>query len=123
MAGPRMRIEWAVDSMAKLSTFSSDAQLHLGQDLDRVQRGQRPLDSGSMAPALPGVFELRDEDAGFWYRLFYTQIGDKLYVLDCITKKSNQTSQADIDRSLIRLKAIKKELAEQAREAKSGKKK
>jgi phage-related protein len=92
-------------------------------DLDRVQRGQKPLDSGSMAPALPGVFELKDEDADFWYRLFYTQLGSKIYVLDCIKKKSNQTSQADIDRSQLRMKAIKKEIAEQVREAKHGKKK
>jgi phage-related protein len=118
-----MRIEWAVDSMEKLTKFSDEAKLHLGQDLDRVQRGLRPLDSGSMAPALPGVFELRDEDTDFWYRLLYTRIDDRIYVLDCIKKKTNQTSQADIDRCRYRLKVIKRELAEQAREVKHGKKK
>lgn len=109
--------------MEKLSAFSEQAQLQLGQDLDRVQRGQKPLDSGSMAPALPGVFELRDEDKDFWYRLFYVQMENKIYVLDCIKKKTNQTSQADIKRSMGRLRAIRQELAEQAREAKHGKKK
>jgi phage-related protein len=67
MVGSRMRVEWAADSMKKLSGFSADAQFNLGTDLDRVQRGQKPLDSGSMAPSLPGVFELRDEDKDFWY--------------------------------------------------------
>jgi len=118
-----MRIEWAVDSMDKLSEFSAEAQLQLGQDLDRVQRGQKPLDSGSMASALPRVFELRDEDQDFWYRLFYIQIENIIYVLDCIKKKTNQTSQADIERSRTRLTEIRRELAEQAKEAKRGKKK
>ncbi len=76
-----------------------------------------------MAPALPGVFELRDEDRDFWYRLFYIQIEHKIYVLDCIKKKTNQTSQADIERAKGRLKAIKQELAERAKEAERGKKK
>jgi len=109
--------------MEKLSTFSAEAQLQLGQDLDRVQRGQAPLDSGSMGSTLPHVFELRDEDKDFWYRLFYIQIENKVYVLDCIKKKTNQTSQADMERSRGRLKAIKQELAEQAKGAKRAKKK
>jgi len=123
MVGPRMRVAWAGDSLEKLSKFSAEAQLQLGQDLDRVQRGQEPLDSGSMGSALPHVFELRDEDKDFWYRLFYIQIENKIYVLDCIKKKTNQTSQADMERSRGRLKAIKQELAEQAKEAKRAKKK
>jgi phage-related protein len=109
--------------MDKLSEFAAEAQLQLGQDLDRVQRGQRPLDSGSMAPALPGVFELRDEDQSFWYRLMYTKIEDKIYVLDCFKKTSNQTAQPDIDRSRDRLKAIKQHLAEQNKRIKHAKKK
>lgn len=123
MSKPRLRVEWAMDSMDKLCTFSAEAQLQLGQDLDRVQRGQKPLDSGSMAPALPHVFELRDEDKDFWYRLLYIQIEDKIYVLDCIRKKTTKTSQADIERSSNRLKAIRKELAEQVREQKHANKK
>ena len=123
MVGPRMRVAWAGDSMEKLSTFSAEAQLQLGQDLDRVQRGQGPLDAGSMGSTLPHVFELRDEDKDFWYRLLYIQIENKIYVLDCIKKKTNQTSRADMERCRGRLKAIKQELAEQAKEVKRAKKK
>ena len=82
-----MRIEWAGDSMEKLSAFSEEARLQLGWDLDRVQRGQRPLDSGSMAPALPGVFELRDGQLDFWYRLFYTQIGKEKFTFWIASKR------------------------------------
>jgi hypothetical protein len=39
-----------------------------------VQNGDKPLDSGSMAPALSGVFELRDEDKDLWYRALYVKL-------------------------------------------------
>jgi phage-related protein len=48
---------------------------------------------------------------------------DAVRLLDCIKKKTNQTSQADAERSRGRLKAIKQELAEQAKHAKRAKKK
>jgi phage-related protein len=48
---------------------------------------------------------------------------DEVSLLDCIKKKTNQTSHPDVDRSRGRLKAIKQELAEQAKEAKRAKKK
>jgi len=41
-----------------------------------------------MAPALPGVFELRDEDRDTWYRVSYVKIGGVVYVLHCFTKKT-----------------------------------
>jgi len=44
-------------------------------------------------------------------------------LLDCIKKKTNQTSHANMEGSRGRLKAIKQELAEQAKEAKRAKKK
>src|SRR5271163_477307 len=105
MAQVRMRIVWVIDSMDKLSEFGEEAQLQLGRDLERVQNGVRPLDFGPLAPALPGVFELRDEDAAFWYRLLYTQIGGQIYVLDCVKKKSNELSKPDVERARKRLGA------------------
>jgi phage-related protein len=81
------------------------------------------LDSGSMAPSLPGVVELRDEDQHFWYRLFYTHLGGIIVVLDCITKTTNETAQSDIERCRIRLKRVKEEIAKRAKEEKNAKKK
>jgi phage-related protein len=48
---------------------------------------------------------------------------DEVRILDGMRKKTNRTSQADMERSRRRLKAIKQELAAQAQEAKRGKKK
>jgi phage-related protein len=63
------------DSRAVIRSFPDDARENLGGDLRRVQSGEMPLDSGSMAPVLPGVFELRDEDKDSRYRVLYVKIG------------------------------------------------
>jgi phage-related protein len=76
-----------------------------------VQNGDRPLDSASMAPALPGVFELRDADRDTWYRLFYVKLAGVVYVLHCFTKKTNQTSKSDIEIGRKRLSELKQRLA------------
>jgi phage-related protein len=66
-----------------------------------------------MAPVLPGVFELRDEDQDFWYRVLYGQTGGVVYVLHCFRKKTNKTSQSDIKSARERLSALNERLAQQ----------
>jgi phage-related protein len=65
-----------------------------------------------MAPVLPGVFELRNEDSDFWYRVLYRQIGGIVYVLHCFRKKTNKTSPNDIKIARERLSALKERLIE-----------
>ena len=69
----------------------------------------------SMAPALPGVFELRDEDRDCWYRVLYVKLGGVVYVLHCFTKKTNQTPRGDIEIGRKRLRELKARLANQKR--------
>jgi predicted XRE-type DNA-binding protein len=64
-----------------------------------------------MAPVLPGVFELRDEDQNFWYRVLYKQIEGVVYVLHCFRKKTNKTSLNDIKIARERLSVLKERLA------------
>ncbi len=99
------------DSRDVIRTFSEEARESLGLDLRRLQNGERPLDGGSMAPALPGVFELRDQDRSFWYRVLYVRLEGAVYVLHCFTKKTNETSQKDINIARLRLSALKERLA------------
>ena len=87
-----------------------DAKADLGQDLRRLQMGEAPLDSASMAPRLRGVFELRTEDRDFWYRLLYVRMQGAIYVLHCLKKKTNQTPQRDIGVAEQRLKQLKQEM-------------
>ena len=99
------------DSLNVIRGFSEDARANLGADLRRVQKGEKPLDSGSMASALPGVFELRDEDKDLWYRVLYVKREGVVYVLHCFTKKTNKTPLRDIEIARARLSALKQRLA------------
>ena len=53
-----------------------------------------------------GVAELRDEDTGFWYRLFYWPHSGWIYVLHCFAKKTNKTSKRDIATARQRMKEV-----------------
>jgi phage-related protein len=99
------------DSRALIKSFPEAVREDLGADLWRVQNGEKPLDSGSMAPALPGVFELRDEDKGAWYRVLYIKLERVVYVLHCFTEKTNKTPQKDIHTAWGRLRDLKQRLA------------
>jgi phage-related protein len=99
------------DSRAVIKSFPDDIREDLGADLWRVQNGEKPLDSGSMAPALPRVFELRDEDKDLWYRVLYVKLEGVVYVLHCFTKKTNKTPPKDIEIARARLSALKLRLA------------
>lgn len=99
------------DSRAVIRSFPDDIREDLGADLWRVQNGERPLDSGSMVPTLPRVFELRAEDRSLWYRVLYVKLEGAVYVLHCFTKKTNKTPPRDIEIARGRLSALKLRLA------------
>ena len=120
MAAEDAPVVWEGDSRAVLREFPEDVREDLGLDLWRVQNGLPPLDSGSMAPALPGVFELRDRDKDCWYRVLYIRIGNVIYVLHSFRKKTNETPQRDIRTAEQRLKNVRQRLAVTEREKKYG---
>lgn len=99
------------DSRAVIKSFPDEIREDLGADLWRVQNGEKPLDSGSMAPVLPRVFELRDEDRDLWYRVLYVKLEGVVYVLHCFTKKTNKTPPREIEVARGRLSALKLRLA------------
>jgi len=43
--------------------FSDAARQNLGNDLQRLDEGEEPLDFAPMGTVLPGVFQLRDRDS------------------------------------------------------------
>lgn len=105
-----------------IRTWPEDVRFNIGGDLDRLEKRLEPLDFASMGSTLPGVYELRDRDAGHWYRLLYIHLGGLVYVLRCFTKTTNQTAQSDINIARTRLKALGEELLRQ-KEEKHGKRK
>ena len=93
--------------------FPAEVRENLGADLRRLQNGERPLDSGSMSPALSGVFELREQDKAAWYRVLYVKTSGVVYVLHCFTKKTNQTPKSDIEIGRKRLSDLRARIAKQ----------
>ncbi len=98
------------DSQDIIRGFPAGVKEDFGGDLRRLQEGERPLDSASMAPTLR-CFELRTDDKDTWYRLFYHVSDGVIYVLHCFMKKTNKTSQSDIEIGSKRLNALKQHLA------------
>ncbi len=98
------------NSRASIKKFPREVRENFGGELQRVQNGQLPLDSAPMAPTLRGVFELRDEDKDFWYRVFYYTQDGMVYVLHCFKKKTNTTTQGDIEIGRKRLSDLKERL-------------
>jgi len=72
-----------------------------------------------MAPVLPGVFELRDQDKAAWYRVLYVKLEGVVYVQHCFRKKTNETPQKDINTARGRLSALRLRLATR-KKAKTG---
>lgn len=52
--GSQTRIRWLGNSQDVIRTFSRDARQNLGNDLQRLDEGEEPLDFASMGAVLPG---------------------------------------------------------------------
>jgi phage-related protein len=118
---PDFKIRWLGDSHDRIKAFPMVVRHNLGADLRRVQQGLRPLDSAPMPGLGSGVYELRDEDLGSWYRVIYLkQTKGTVYVLHCFEKKTNQTSRQDVRAAQGRLKEANQEILEKEKNAKRG---
>jgi phage-related protein len=70
----------------------------VGYQLDKVQRGHQPDDFKPMPSIGRGVEELRVWDESGTYRVVYTaRVAEAVYVLHAFQKKTQATSQRDVD--------------------------
>jgi phage-related protein len=116
--GSQTRIRWLGDSQRIIRSFSKDARQNLGNDLQRLDDGEEPLDFAPMGAVLAGVFELRDRDSEHWYRVLYISLEGLIYVLHCFTKATNQTPQKEIETARKRLQLVRQEIAKRKKETK-----
>jgi len=62
---------------------------------------------------------LKAEDESKWYRVIYlSRIEDKMYVLDCFTKKTRKTERNDLNRARARLSSVRLRLQKEKIDAK-----
>jgi phage-related protein len=70
----------------------------VGYQLDKVQRGAQPDDFKPMPSIGRGVEEIRVWDDSGTYRVIYTaRLAEAVYVLHAFQKKTQATSQRDVD--------------------------
>lgn len=91
-------IEFLGDSLDELRSFPEAPKKEAGFQLDMVQRGDLPADWKRMNMVGAGALEIRISDQSGIYRVIYVaKLKDAIYVLHCFQKKTQQTSQKDID--------------------------
>ena len=102
------------DSKDVLRSFPEAVMQNFGFELWQLQQGERPRNYRPLPSVASGVFELRDQDEGGWYRVVYlSRINDVIYVLHCFEKKNLQMPGKDFQTSRQRLKAVKARLAQE----------
>lgn len=99
------------NALNDLRDFSLSARREAGYQLDRVQHGYEPDDWKPMASIGSGVQEIRIRDASGAFRVIYVaKFAQAIYVLHCFQKKTQKTSQSDIDLAVRRYRDLMKEL-------------
>lgn len=97
------------DSLKRLKGFPEDARTDAGRELRRVQAGSEPRDWKPMNGIGRGVREIRVADRAGAFRMIYVaSIGEHVFVLHAFQKKTQKTSQADLDIAKLRYKLIGK---------------
>lgn len=100
------KIIWLGSSYQDLLNFSKTAKQLAGYNLDKLQRGQDPQDWKPMTSIGKGVKELRIHSENEYRVIYLAQNTDGIYVLHAFVKKTQKTSQKDIDLAKKRLKEI-----------------
>jgi phage-related protein len=103
----RKPLQFMGTSHNDLRAFPDEVRREAGFNLDFVQRG---FDSGNWKPMKTvgaGVNEIRMRDATGAFRVIYLATRpEAVYVLHCFQKKTEKTSQHDIDLAKTRFKAV-----------------
>ena len=100
-------VQFLGDSVQHLRDFPLDARQDAGYQLDKVQRGLQPDDFKPMPTIGKGVEEIRIRDDSGTYRVIYTaRFADAVFVLHAFQKKTQRTSQRDIEIAKARFREI-----------------
>ncbi len=100
-------ISFRGNSLDDLRQFPLDARREAGYQIDRVQNELEPSDWKPMNSVGQGVKEIRIRDADGAFRVIYlAKLADAVHVLHCFQKKSEKTTEADIELARKRFRAL-----------------
>jgi phage-related protein len=104
---PNKRVLWLGTSKADLKALPKPVMAQAGYELYLVQCGLEPTDWKPMSTVGPGVREIRVRDSSGAFRVIYLMSRpEAIYVLHCFRKKTQTTSQSDIELARKRLKMV-----------------
>jgi phage-related protein len=101
------RVTFVGSSLEDIRDFPVAVRKQVGFQLDRLQNGLEPNHWKPMKSIGPGVREIRIREASGAFRVIYlAAVADDVFVLHAFVKKSQSTSQGDIDVAIARFKEI-----------------
>lgn len=97
------------DSLESVRAFPVTARREAGFQLDRVQRGLLPENWKPLGTVGPGVNEIRVRDGTGAFRVLYVaSFPEALYVVHAFQKKTQKTTQGDLELARVRFKTLRK---------------
>ena len=99
-------LKFVGSSLDDLRNFPEEARRVAGFELRAVQNGLEPRDCRPMRSVGPGVKEIRIHVFGQWRIVYVTKLADAIYALHAFQKKSQKTSNSDIELARRRFKEI-----------------
>ena len=99
-------LKFVGSSLDDLRDFPEEARRTAGFELRTIQNGLEPRDWKQVASVGSGVREIRIHVLGEWRIIYVANIRDAIYVLHAFQKKTQKTSQRDIELARKRYKQI-----------------
>jgi phage-related protein len=90
-------LKFVGSSLDDLRDFPEEARRVAGFELRALQDGFEPRDWKPIQSVGPGAKEIRIHALGEWRVIYVAKIRDAIYVLHAFQKKTQKTSQRDID--------------------------
>lgn len=89
-----------------LREFPAEVRKALGDELLRVQNGLMPVDFKPLKDVGKGAYEIRVHLNGAWRVIYVAKFANAVYVLHAFEKKTQKTSQGDMELAKRRYKLI-----------------
>jgi phage-related protein/predicted XRE-type DNA-binding protein len=99
-------LKFVGSSLDDLRDFPEEARRTAGFELRTIQNGLEPRDWKPVGSVGSGVREIRIHVLGEWRIIYVANIRDAIYVLHAFQKKTQKTSQRDIELARKRYKQI-----------------
>ncbi len=90
-------VYWCGDSLEIIRQWPIGVKASIGEDLRRLQKGEKPRDWKPFRGLVASAYELRDQEKRGAFRAIYvTIIKGKIVVLHCFKKTTSKTEKSDV---------------------------